>query len=261
MHLEEASITGHAALGEGDYRRLEVEAPAIAAALKPGQFVTLRIPGLDGVVLRRPFSVHRVDGPRIAIVYKVVGRGTAVLRELPAGRRISVLGPLGNGFPTGIEPGMTPVTVAGGYGMAPLYFLARTLRAPGHVFIGGAGAHNILCRRDFEALGWQVHVATEDGAEGMRGLVTDALDAWLAHSPSANIVIYGCGPRGMLKAVGERAIARDCRAWLSLDNHMGCGVGACLACVQKVRRDGAVVWARVCKDGPVFEARTIVWDE
>ena len=207
MHLDEANITGHAVLGEGEYRRLEVETPAIAAALIPGQFVTLRIPGLDGAVLRRPFSVHRVDGPRIAIVYKVVGRGTAVLRELPVGRRISILGPLGNGFPAGIESGATPIMVAGGYGVAPLFFLARTLQTRGHLFIGGSNARDILCRSDFEALGWQVHVATVDGSEGMRGLVTDALDAWIAKAPPAGMVIYGCGPRGMLKAVGERVEA------------------------------------------------------
>jgi dihydroorotate dehydrogenase electron transfer subunit len=114
----------------------------------------------------------------------------------------------------------------------------------------------------FLELGWEVQIATEDGSMGIKGFVTAALDDWLANRDD-NIIpeFFVCGPDGLLKAIGDRAIAGDWQGWLSLDKHMGCGVGACLACVQKIKNgDGAEVWKRVCKDGPVFESREIVWD-
>ena len=104
-----------------------------------------------------------------------------------------------------------------------------------------------------------MRLATDDGSLGMRGLVTTPLDAWLSDA-AQEPEFFACGPNGMLKAVGERAIAGNWKGWLSLDRHMGCGVGACLACVQKIRRDGAETLARVCKEGPIFESREVVWE-
>lgn len=104
-------------------------------------------------------------------------------------------------------------------------------------------------------------MATQDGSRGATGLVTDVLDAWVADHGDQGLELYACGPDGMLKAVGERSIAWGCKGWLSLDKHMGCGVGACLACVQEIRLpDGSTDLLRVCKDGPVFEAADIVWE-
>jgi len=261
MQIEEARVVRHTTLGEGGYSALVLDSPGVAPYIKPGQFVTLRIPGLDGAVLRRPFSVHRTDGTTLTILYKVVGRGTEAMQSLTPDNTINLLGPLGNGFPLELDADVLPVLVAGGYGMAPLYGLARALARKGLVFVGGSSERDILCTAEFEQLGWPVHVATMDGSRGMRGLVTGALDAWLARNPDQPVQMYACGPHGMLKAVSERALQRNCTAWLSLDRHMGCGVGACLACVQKVRREGKIVWARVCKDGPIFDAREIVWEE
>lgn len=259
--MESARVCDHVELS-GGYRRLELVVPAIADAVQPGQFVHLRIPGTDGFTLRRPFSVFNAAQGRLHILYKAVGRGTRVLTRLVPGNEVSLLGPLGKGFPLDVE-NRTPVLVAGGYGVAPLYFLASRLPVKGRLFVGGASRDDILCLSEFEQIGWKLFTGTEDGSLGMQGLVTDVLDAWLekrANDP-AEPVFYACGPDGMLRAVGERAEAGGWPAWLSLDKHMGCGVGACLACVQKVRApDGAVRWARVCKDGPVFEAREIVWN-
>ena len=127
---------------------------------------------------------------------------------------------------------------------------------------GARGAADLLCLDDFANAGWEVRVATQDGSRGARGLVTDLLDAWLAAQPGVPPEIYACGPDGMLRAVGDRATAAGVRAWLSLDHHMVCGIGACLACIQKVHTPGGGTrLARVCKDGPVFEAREIVWKE
>lgn len=260
MELIEGSVAGRESRAAG-YRLLRIFAPGVAAAARPGQFVHLRVPGLDEAALRRPFSICRAEGGEIAILYKIVGRGTARLAELPAGVRISLIGPLGNGFPAG-SGGGPPLLVGGGYGVAPLAFLAARLPRAGMALLGGRTAEDILCAEDFAALGWPVEVATEDGSRGVRGLVTVLLERHLAGGGDAKPEIFACGPRGMLRAVGERAVAAGCRAWLALDNRMICGVGACLACVQQVRdADGGSRPARVCTEGPVFEAREIVWEE
>jgi dihydroorotate dehydrogenase electron transfer subunit len=260
MQLEQARVTEHSDVA-GTYRELVLEAGGIASTVRPGQFVHMRVPRLENAVLRRPFSVFRVTGQTFSILYKQIGRGTRALREVRPGERVNVLGPLGNGFPLP-DGARYPVLVAGGYGVAPLYFLAREAGSVGTVFVGGASTIDLLCLSDFAEIGWTVITTTEDGSAGQRGLVTAALDAWMAETAGdRTLVFYACGPDGMLKAVGERAVRMGCEAWLSLDKHMGCGVGACLACVQKLRRkNGDEVWGRVCKDGPVFEAREIVWE-
>jgi dihydroorotate dehydrogenase electron transfer subunit len=258
MKIEQARVVSHIPYS-GDYRLLALDCAGIAAAVQPGQFVHLHIPRLESAVLRRPFSVFKASAATITILYKRVGRGTEAMTRLAPGDALNLIGPLGNGFP--LEPKGTPVLVAGGYGVAPLCFLAERLRVKGLLFVGGAKAADVLCVEDFRRLGWGVHVATEDGALGAKGFVTAALDAWLAQRQQSDALeFFASGPDGMLKAVGAKAMARGCRAWLSLDKHMGCGVGACLACVQKIKLDdGTTVWARVCREGPVFEARQIVW--
>jgi dihydroorotate dehydrogenase electron transfer subunit len=258
MQTAQARVIRHETFS-GDYRILVLHAPDIAAAVKPGQFVHLRVPNLDGAVLRRPFSVFEAHASNFSILYKTVGRGTTAMCAMRPDGEVDVVGPLGNGFPI-CEDGRMPVLVAGGYGVAPLYLLATRLESHGLVFIGGKSARDVLCQTQFEARGWQVRVTTEDGSQGCKGRVTDSLDPWLA-GRNPDMVFYACGPDGMLRAVGERAIAAGRQAWLSLDKHMGCGVGACLACVQKIRApDGVVAWKRVCRDGPVFESREIVWE-
>lgn len=258
MKIEQAKIVKHEQYA-GDYRVLQLAAPAVAAAAVPGQFVHVQIPRLEASVLRRPFSLFRVDGEILSVLYKTVGRGTQAMAHLAAGESVNLIGPLGNGFPLDLGDGF-PVLVAGGYGVAPLYFLATRLPAKGILFVGGAKERDILCTAEFRTLGWDVRVATEDGSVGTTGRVTVALDAWAVGGSPRPPVFYACGPDGMLRAIGERAVARGWKAWLSLDKHMGCGVGACLACVQKIRLpSGDAVWARVCREGPVFNANEILW--
>ncbi|MGQ9661755.1 MAG: dihydroorotate dehydrogenase electron transfer subunit [Kiritimatiellia bacterium] len=248
-----------------DYRVLTLRSPAIARIVQPGQFIHLRVPRLDSAVLRRPFSVYRCEGDLLSILYKVVGRGTRALSRVVVDEEIDLLGPLGNGFPP-LGSNSFPILAAGGYGVAPLYFLATRLNRSGVVFIGGATANDILCVDEFELLRWEVHIATEDASLGKRGLVTCLLDDWLAqYCPAVRNdclpTLYACGPDGMLRAVAERANSRGWKAWLSLDRHMGCGVGVCLACVQAIRAsDGTRQWARTCREGPVFEARELIWE-
>jgi dihydroorotate dehydrogenase electron transfer subunit len=259
MRVENATILEHRDFG-GGYNLLVMDVPAVSAAVVPGQFIHLRVPRLAEAVLRRPFSVFRADEKTLSVLYKQVGLGTRAMAEIRPGESINIVGPLGNGFPE-VNTTKFPVLVAGGYGVAPLYLLASRSPIKGVLFVGGRSAIDILCVEAFEDLGWEICITTEDGSLGTAGRVTIALDAWLAQrGDDVAPEFFVCGPDGLLKAIGERSIAGDWQGWLSLDKHMGCGVGACLACVQKIRvTDGSVGWKRVCKDGPIFEARTIMW--
>lgn len=261
MQLETGTVVSHVSEGAG-YRVLVLQLPQTAGKAAPGQFVHLRITSLQDAVLRRPFSIYRVDGSTLSILYKNVGRGTAAMHALTQGDAVNVLGPLGNGFPATLPPARRPVLVAGGYGVAPLYFLATRLPRKGILFVGGARAQDVLLKDAFESIGWTVCVATEDGSLGTRGRVTVPLDAWLTSMDAGTVPeIFACGPNGMLMALSQRALKGGWNAWLSLDRHMGCGVGACLACVQRVILEGREILVRVCKEGPVFESRTIAWDD
>ena len=266
---ERAEALEHAPMGAG-YRLLRLSAPQTAGAARPGQFVHVRVPGLDLAALRRPFSICDARDGVLTILYKEVGRGTAALAAVRPGDAVDVLGPLGRGFP--LPPaGARAVLVGGGYGVAPLHFLARAIReaAPGGpapvLFVGGRSAPDVLLTDWFERLGVEVRPATNDGSLGEKGLVTAPLDAWLdaraADSSAPPAVLYACGPAPMLRAVDERALARSLPAWISLDRRMACGVGACLGCTQRVRTEGGQTLARVCADGPVFPQGSIVWDD
>lgn len=242
------------------YWSLELEAGEIADQARPGQFVHFRVPSLEKASLRRPFSIFGASEGVLKILYKTVGRGTEEMNRLKPGDEVQVIGPLGNGFP--LEPQGVPVLVAGGYGVAPLCFLASRMQQKGVVLVGGRTADDVLAVEEFERLGWTVGVATQDGSRGVKGLVTGPLDGELARlrAEGKAAELYACGPDGMLRAVCERALANGCRGWISLDKHMVCGVGACLACVQNLKRPDGSTWiGRVCHDGPIFEVREIVW--
>lgn len=239
------------------YQVITLEAPEIAREAVPGQFVHVKIPSIEFSRLRRPFSIYDANPEtgHLFVLYKTVGYGTEHLSQLPVGSTLTVLGPIGRGFP--LNPAGKPYLVGGGYGVAPLWFLASRLPQKGVLFVGGRTAADILEVERFREAGWEVQVATQDGSLGTQGLVTVPLDAALA--ADSNAELYACGPDGMLHAVGDRAIAHNIKGWLSLDKHMMCGVGACLGCVQKVREGDAEKLVRVCVDGPVFESRDIVW--
>ncbi|MFH1968955.1 MAG: dihydroorotate dehydrogenase electron transfer subunit [Verrucomicrobiota bacterium] len=264
MLIENTIILSHRLI-KGGYRLLTLKSKKIAPMVLPGQFVHLRVPSLVDAVLRRPFSVFRAQAGRLAILYKTVGKGTQAMESLRTGDEVNLVGPLGNGYPN-VRQNRLPVLVAGGYGMAALYLVAQRARVKGIVFVGGKCADDILCADDFRRLGWDVRVATEDGSAGQKGLVTRILDAWLNKDLRERTPeFFACGPNGLLKAVCKRADRGNWPGWVAMDRHMGCGLGACLACVQKVRKQDAVgketwAWARVCTEGPVFACQDIIWE-
>ena len=259
MQDASARVVEHREIGAG-YRFLVFEVPEMAVALTPGQFVHLKVPALESSALRRPFSVFDAADGKVSVLYKTVGRGTAALNSVKPGDVVSVLGPLGHGFPLKCEG--TALLVGGGYGVAPLHFLARVLKASGHgdieVFIGGRTKDDLLAVDRFRALGVKVFLATNDGSEGVKGLVTDPLDDELQRIREAGgrFELFACGPDPMLKAVALRATGTGSRGWISMDRHMICGVGACYACIQKTVRGNS----RCCVEGPVFRAEDLVWE-
>ncbi len=258
--LTSATITDHTDIGNG-FHRMTLHAPELAAMAVPGQFVHLRVTDTQAPLLRRPMSIHQIDRARglIRMLYRVVGAGTELLAQKQPGEHLDLLGPLGQGFPLPMET-QTIGLVAGGMGVAPLLALAETLGAGGHqlhLFLGARDAHVLLLIDDFSALGVQIHPVTEDGSVGQQGRVTDHLpDAIAEHGIS---LIYSCGPTPMLKAV--QAVARQChvRAWLSLEAHMACGLGACLGCTVKVREGEGWTYRLLCQDGPVLDAEEVIF--
>jgi len=241
------------------YFRLVLRAPQIAPLIQPGQFAHVRILPLKEALLRRPFSIFQVKGETFSILYKTVGKGTEVLSRMRSGEALSVIAPLGHGFTVPAAGGETPLLVAGGYGMAAMFLLAQRSPQTGVVFVGGRRRADILCEQEFAALGWEVRATTEDGSHGEKGLVTLPLLAELQHKIPGR-KIYACGPTPLLKAVGKIAENFGLPAELSMDEHMCCGVGTCLACVIPVKSADGWEYQRTCTEGPVFESQQILWE-
>ncbi len=249
---------------QGAYWRMRLHAPQICALAQPGQFVQLRLPGLEGHILRRPFSICDVEGETLTLVYKVVGEGTQSMPRLSPGESLDLLAPLGHGF-SPVSPERPLVLLGGGYGCAAMLFTARRHREAGapapRVLLGARSQGDILLVREFEALGCPVEISTDDGSLGTCGRITVLLEKVLQESPGA--FLQACGPRPMLKAVAQMAFSEPrCRCEVSLDERMCCGVGACFGCVVKAKDpDAPEGWKylRSCKEGPVFSAEEILW--
>jgi dihydroorotate dehydrogenase electron transfer subunit len=219
---------------------LSLEAPEVAATARAGQFVNL---GLEGFLLRRPFSVYRAGGDRIEVILKAVGAGTARLLAMRPGDVMSCLGPLGHGFDFSGGSRKTAVLVSGGLGVAPMPLAARDARAAGlHVtWVHGARTAGELCS---ESDGDDVIMATDDGTSGFAGTA-------VAAAPDGDLVL-ACGPNRMLAAVADRWP----EAQVAVETYMGCGTGVCLGCAVPLMRGG---FDRACTEGPVYRAADVDW--
>jgi dihydroorotate dehydrogenase electron transfer subunit len=271
-----ARVVENLPIAERTYR-LRLEAPPIARAIQPGQFVMVRsTTGLDPL-LGRPFALYEVvrsaDGePRaIDVVYLGLGRGTATLAERKPGDALAVWGPLGRPF--GPPPRGNALFVAGGIGQTPFLSLGRWWL--GHSAYGGQAfdppavsvrllygvrtAGLAAGLTDFEAAHIPIELATDDGSAGHHGFVTELLRARLERGERPAKVV-GCGPPPMLKALAQLVAAFGVPCDLSLENHMACGFGACFSCVAPIRQpNGSTDLRRVCVEGPTFPAETIAW--
>lgn len=228
---------------------------SLAAQAKPGQFIGV-YPKNAATLLPRPISICEVNAEKTAlrIVYRIAGQGTAEFSTLREGDQIAILGTLGNGFPLEAGRGKRCFLMGGGIGVPPILELAKELEADKSIIMGYRDG-NLFLKEDFEKYG-QVYVATEDGSQGTKGNVMDAI---AANALKAE-VIYACGPMPMLRAIKQFAAQQGIKAYISLEEHMACGVGACLGCVVKTKEvdhHSHVYNARICTDGPVFDAEEV----
>lgn len=246
-------------------------------------------------LLMRPFAVHRrwrrgPESGHIEILYNVVGQGTAALAEVGPGEALEVLGPLGRGFDLEWCRGLsTAAVVAGGVGVAPLFPLVEFLRGHGVrtlVIIGAASEHDLpvetadsrvtlsfmatrpevtIAAGELERLGCEVGIVTLEGTKGYIGLPTEMLDRFLHWSEGGargRAGVFACGPWAMMREVARHAAEHDVRCQVLLEERMGCGIGACMACACRISDGGgAVERKRICVEGPVFDATEVVWDD
>jgi len=222
----------------------------------PGQFVMISPRTPTEPFFKRPYSIFRRAGGELQLLIKVVGRGSKQTSAMPVGSEIKVVGPLGNHFGLDARERLA-LLVGGGIGMAPLYELAETLSGKSvrvAVLLGARTCGLLLIQNDFRKLGVEVHCATDDGSEGLHGNVGHLLKKYLDGQPEENVRIYSCGPEVMMRGVAEIAAQYCLPCELSLEAHMGCGFGVCLGCVVENHKGE---YRRVCKDGPVFDAREI----
>ena len=262
MHAQVTQLTHREQVGP-HHHLLTFASPEIAAAARPGQFVHLRLSEGADTLLRRPFSVMSVNPTRASfqVLVRTVGRGTQMLAQSQPGNEYHIIGPLGNGF--GVPgPDGEVVLVAGGVGVAPLIFLASALRAPNTYryvrgLLGARSEEDLACWLEFSGLCDEFIVATEDGSAGEQGLITEFLPPQLERGAGC---VYACGPSPMLAEVARQCQTRAVPCFVSMEQWMGCGVGACLGCVIPTLAPGADRYQRVCKDGPVFDASIIDWE-
>jgi dihydroorotate dehydrogenase electron transfer subunit len=257
----------------GAYHALTLLAPRVAGQARPGQFVHLLAGEDRSLPLRRPFSIHRAERPggspggpgpalgTVEVVFDVVGAGTGALSRLRPRDVVDALGPLGRPF----TPPETPtgcVLVGGGYGTAPLYFLATELRLRGcrvDFVIGAASAGRLLDAMEAKRLGHSLTLTTDDGSAGRRGLVTDPLGDLLPRTGAGQV--YACGPMPMLAAVSRVAAAAGVPCQVAVEEQMACGTGICFSCVLPVGPGAPTRMARSCLEGPVFDGAAIAWAE
>jgi dihydroorotate dehydrogenase electron transfer subunit len=239
----------------------------------PGQFAMLSAGAQQAArrtdpLLPRPMAVYRAgtegDWSDVEILYKRVGRGTALLAEALPGQRVTIVGPLGKAFPPP-QSGERVTIVAGGTGIASVYELAARLADshPVEVLFGARTVSDLMAVEDFEALKIPLRIATEDGSAGVRGVVTDLLESAL-EGPTVGVDLSGsgrrvyiCGPTAMMRRCAEIASRREVPCIAALESTMACGFGVCLGCAAPLQQGG---YALVCRDGPAFDAASIDWE-
>lgn len=237
----------------------------MALLAKPGQFLMVRLGRITkDPLLRRPFSIHGIlDGNTLLILYKIVGRGTLLLSMVKEDDPISVIGPLGNGFALPHCDQRT-ILVAGGMGIAPLFFLAQALKKTQSrnikMSLGFPTSQEVVLIDQLKDLDVDLILATDDGSLGFKGSVTELFDQSIDQELAEKPVIYACGPNPMLKKIVQKSMMLNLKCYVSLEGFMGCGLGICLGCAIKAAQGEDRLYYYVCQDGPVFPAELIDWE-
>lgn len=243
--------------------KLTLTSNYIATHAIPGQFVNVRCGQTFDPLLRRPISIHRInkEHQQFELLYKVVGKGTALLSEATVGSEVDILGPLGNGFR--IDPAkQIHILVGGGLGIAPLRALAEELSTHNsavYILSGYSNKICVVCEQELKKSAAQLVISTDDGSYGKKGFVSDLLlslfDDQITNYQLPTTQIYACGPTSMLRAITDIAFQKKIDCQVSLEQKMACGIGTCLGCVVKTSNG----FKKVCDDGPVFNSKEIEW--
>jgi dihydroorotate dehydrogenase electron transfer subunit len=253
LRQAEAKIISNKEVMPGVYL-IWLDCPPLTPQAQPGQFVMVRCGDGDKFQLRRPFSIHQIEGKRLVLLFNVVGRGTRWLSQCQAGDSLDLLGPLGNGFSIAPETKKL-LLVAGGIGVAPLAFLAQKALKQGcsATLLLGAKTAAELYPKNLLPPDVKLITATEDGSSGQKGMITNLLPDYIDGADR----LFACGPLPMYKAMAKIPELKSKPAQVSLEVRMGCGLGVCYGCTVKTKNG----LKQVCKDGPVFELGDVLWDE
>lgn len=244
----------------GEVFLMGLRSAEVAAEARPGQFVMVRVSDGSEPLLRRPFSICGCrNGELFLILYKVVGRGTAIMSGLKQGDRMGVLGPLGRGFGTPPKGAMS-FLVGGGLGIAPLLFMAERFGAKDMVFLAGARTARELISPKHLDMDLEPLIATDDGTSGFKGTAVDLFKMNLMKGPGGPKAVFACGPLPMLKGLWALAGAENILCEVSLEASMACGLGACQGCAVRAARGRPEPYSLVCRDGPVFAASSLNWE-
>jgi dihydroorotate dehydrogenase electron transfer subunit len=250
----------------GAYHQLTFVAPDVAEVAEAGQFVALAVGGdTSANLLRRCFSIYKVgpgaDGGTVDIVVAARGAGTRWLTGLSTHEEVNIIGPLGRAFPLPEEP-VAAVLVGGGYGSAPLFWLASILKERGchiEMVLGAATQERLFGVIEAQGAADGITVTTDDGSMGVRGWVSDVLPDVIRRSNAG--VVYGCGPMAMLRSITDLAKAEGATSQVAVEESMACGVGVCMTCVMPViGDDGLTRMVRSCVEGPTFRGDRVRWD-
>lgn len=250
-----------------DVFSLTMENKNIAKTALPGQFLNVKCGDDRSIILRRPISINDVDRAKgtFTIVFRVVGKGTKILSEYERGEHLDIIGPLGNGYDISSANEDSKIAiVAGGMGVMPVLFLAKELKEYDvDIFLGYRDKDDLMLVNEYRKYSSNVYVATDDGSEGYSGFVTDLYKKHLNFNDYTHV--YACGPKQMflsLKNVLEDTQKNIDNCQISLEEKMGCGLGACLtcSCKIKVKNEDGFEYMRVCKDGPVFKLGEVIFE-
>ena len=227
-----------------------LDAKEVAVQAKPGQFISV-YSNDKSRVLPRPISICEIDREKgtLRIVYRVVGKGTEEFSKAEAGDSFEILGPLGNGFPIEEAKGKKVLMIGGGIGVPPMLQTAKEIEGEA-IIVSGYRNQDLFLKEELESAG-TLFIATEDGSVGTKGNVVDAI----RENQIEADMMFACGPKPMLRALKNYALEKGVPCWISMEEKMACGVGACLACVcqsKDVDSHSHVHNKRICKDGPVF---------
>ena len=251
-----AELVSKEMLVEGIFK-FSVKAPEISSIAKPGQFLEIKVTDTTEPFLRRPISIYNIDGENVEFIFQVKGKGTELLSNKNVGDKIDILGPLGKGNFT-VKEYSNVAIIGGGIGTYPLYELTKELKGKTNinVYLGFRDKSLVTCEKEFEEIGLnKLVVATDDGSYKEKGFAIDFMKKDIEEHKVDKI--FACGPLPMLRAVKAFAVENNIPCEVSLEERMGCGIGACLGCAIQIGTGENARYGHVCKDGPVFNAKDV----